>query len=106
MTQWGYFLNIYGRQQADGDNEFSDLWDTAMRGIDLYALAPYVDSCHFITVPVTPDGYPDAYVVSCQHSMMRVMNEGRPLVRRGDTAQTRSAYKRDRAAVSDRNGAF
>ncbi len=80
MTKWGYFLNIYGRQQADGDNEFSDLWDTAMRGIDLYALAPYVDSCHFITVPVTPDGYPDAYVVSCQHSMMRVMNEGRPLV--------------------------
>ncbi len=62
MTQWGYFLNIYGRQQADGDNEFSDLWDTAMRGLDLYALAPYVDSCHFITVPVTPDGYPDAYV--------------------------------------------
>ena len=25
MTQWGYFLNIYGRQQADGDNEFSAL---------------------------------------------------------------------------------
>ncbi len=80
MTQWGYFLNIYGRQQADADNEFSDLWDTAMRGIDLYELAPYVDSCHFITVPVTPDGQPDAYVVSCQHSMMRVMNEGKPLV--------------------------
>ena len=56
MTQWGYFLNIYGRQQADGDNEFSDLWDTAMRGLDLYALAPYVDSCHFITVPVTSIG--------------------------------------------------
>lgn len=79
MSQWGYFLNIYGRMQADLDNEFSDLWDTAARGIDLYALAPYVDSCHFITVPTTPDGYPDAYVVSCQHSMMRVMNEGRPL---------------------------
>lgn len=80
MTQWGYFLNIYGRQQVDGDNDFSDLWDTAMRGIDIYELAPYVDSAHFITVPVTPDGYPDAYVVSCQHSMMRVMNEGKPLV--------------------------
>lgn len=80
MTQWGYFLNIYGRTQMDMDNEFSDLWDTAMRGIDIYALAPYVDSCHFITVPVTPDGYPDAYVVSCQHSMMRVMNEGKPLI--------------------------
>lgn len=80
MTQWGYFLNIYGRAQQDLDNEFSDLWDTAMRGIDIYALAPHVDSCHFITVPVTPDGYPDAYVVSCQHSMMRVMNEGKPMV--------------------------
>lgn len=80
MTQWGYFLNIYGRTQQDTDNEFSDLWDTAMRGIDIYALAPYVDSCHFITVPVTPDGYPDAYVVSCQHSMMRVMNAGKPMI--------------------------
>lgn len=80
MTQWGYFLNIYGRTQADQDNGFSDLWDTAMRGIDIYALAPYVDCCHFITVPATPDGYPDAYVVSCQHSMMRVMNEGRVMI--------------------------
>lgn len=80
MTQWGYFLNIYGRSQEDLDNDFSELWDTAMRGIDIYALAPYVDSCHFITVPTTPDGYPDAYVVSCQHSMMRVMNEGKPMV--------------------------
>jgi len=80
MTQWGYFLNVFGRMQQDSDNDFSDLWDTAMRGIDIYALAPYVDSCHFITVPTTPDGYPDAYVVSCQHSMMRVMNEGRPMV--------------------------
>lgn len=80
MTQWGYFLNIYGRSQMDADNDFSELWDTAMRGIDIYALAPYVDSCHFITVPTTPDGLPDAYVTSCQHSMMRVMNEGKPLI--------------------------
>ena len=80
MSQWGYFLNIYGRRQADLDNEFSDLWDTAMRGIDVYALASYVDACHFITVPTTPDGCPDAYVVSCQHSMMRVMNEGRSMI--------------------------
>lgn len=80
LSQWGYFLNIYGRTQADADNEFSDLWDTAARGIDMYALAPYLDSCHFITVPVTPDGYPNAYTVSCQHSMMRVMNEGKQLI--------------------------
>ncbi len=80
LSQWGYFLNIYGRQQQDMDNEFSDLWDTALRGIDMYAIAPYVDCAHFITVPVTPDGYPDVYVVSCQHSMMRVMNEGRTMI--------------------------
>lgn len=80
LSQWGYFLNIYGRSQADADNEFSDLWDTAVRGIDMYALAPFLDSCHFITVPVTPDGYPDAYVVSCQHSMMRVMNADRQMI--------------------------
>ncbi len=80
MTQWGYFLNIYGRSQQDADNDFSDLWDTAMRGIDIYALAPYVDSCHFITVPTTPDGLADAYVTSCQHSMMRVMNEGKTMI--------------------------
>lgn len=80
MTQWGYFLNIFGRSQEDLDNDFSELWDTAMRGIDIYALAPYVDSCHFITVPTTPDGTPDAYVVSCGHSMMRVMNEGKTMI--------------------------
>lgn len=79
LSQWGYFLNIYGREQQDIDNEFSDLWDTAVRGIDMYALAPYLDSTHFITVPVTPDGYPDAYVVSCQHSMMHVMNKNKPM---------------------------
>lgn len=79
LSQWGYFLNIFGREQQDLDNEFSDLWDTAVRGIDMYALAPYLDSCHFITVPVTPDGIADAYVVSCQHSMMRVMNQDKPM---------------------------
>lgn len=79
LSQWGYFLNIFGREQQNLDNEFSDLWDTAVRGIDMYALAPYLDSCHFITVPVTPDGITDAYVVSCQHSMMRVMNQDKPM---------------------------
>lgn len=80
MTQWGYFLNIDGNTLVDQDADFSELWDTAVRGIDIYALAKHVDSCHFITVPTTPDGYPDAYVTSCQHSMMRVMNEGRTFI--------------------------
>lgn len=98
MTQWGYFLNIYGRSQEDHDNDFSELWDTAMRGIDIYALAPYVDSCHFITVPVTPDGLPDAYVTSCGHSMMRVMNEGKPLI--GGTYWGRFIYNDLYAALT------
>lgn len=80
MSQWGYFLNIYGREQADMDNAFSDLWDTALRGIDLYEIADDVDACHFMAAPVTPDGYADAYVVSCQHSMMRALNEKRPVI--------------------------
>ena len=74
LSQWGYFLNVYSQKQCDSDNpDYSELWDTAMRGIDMYAISPYVDSCHFITVPARPDASPDAYVTSCQHSMMRVM---------------------------------
>ncbi|WP_026494970.1 beta-galactosidase trimerization domain-containing protein [Butyrivibrio sp. WCD3002] len=80
LSQWGYFLNIDGRTQVDDDNDYSDLWDTSVRGIDMYALSPYLDCTHFITVPVLPDGHPDAYVTSCQHSMMRVMNEGRQMI--------------------------
>ncbi|WP_310604167.1 hypothetical protein [Anaerosporobacter sp.] len=75
LAQWSYFLNIDGSKLSNVG--FSELWDTAMRGIDLYEIAPYVDACHFITVPVTPLGDPSAYVVSAQHSMMRCMNEGR-----------------------------
>lgn len=75
LAQWSYFLNIDGSKLSSVG--FSELWDTAMRGIDVYQIAPFVDTCHFITVPVTPLGDPDAYVVSAQHSMMRCMNEGR-----------------------------
>jgi hypothetical protein len=75
MTQWSYFLNIDGTKLAGVG--FADLWDTAVRGIDIYELAPYVDCCYFITVPVTPSGDPDAYIVVCQHSMIRCMNKGR-----------------------------
>ena len=77
ISQWGYFLNIDGSRLTDQDADFCDLWDTAVRGVDIYGLAPYVDCCHFLTVPVTPDGTPDAYVSSYQHSMMRVLNKGR-----------------------------
>jgi hypothetical protein len=78
LAQWSYFLNIDGSMLSNVG--FSELWDTAMRGIDIYALSPFMDSTHFITVPVTPFGDPDPYVVSSQHSMMRAMNEGREFI--------------------------
>lgn len=80
ISQWGYFLNIDGSRLTDQDADFCDLWDTAVRGVDIYGLAPHVDCCHFLTVPVTPDGTPDAYVSAYQHSMMRALNKGRPFL--------------------------
>lgn len=75
MAQWSYFLNVDVTQLSNVG--LADLWDTSNRGIDLYKVSPYVDCCHFITVPITPYGDPDAYVTSCQHSMMRAMNRDR-----------------------------
>jgi hypothetical protein len=78
MAQWSYFLNVDGSKLAGVG--LADLWDTATRGIDVYELAPYVDNCHFMTVPVIPQGDPDAYVTACQHSMMRAMNGRRDFI--------------------------
>lgn len=78
LAQWSYFLNIDGSMLSSVG--FSELWDTSMRGIDIYELARYVDSAHFITVPVTPYGDADPYIVASQHSMMRAMNTGRPFI--------------------------
>ena len=75
MAQWSYFLNVDGSRLSGVG--LADLWDTGMRGIDIYELASYVDNCCFTAVPVTPAGDADAYVVSCQHSMMRCMNRNR-----------------------------
>ena len=49
--------------------------DSEKSGIAMYALSSYLDSCYFITVPVTADGITDVYVVSCLYSMLRVMNQ-------------------------------
>lgn len=78
LAQWGYFLNVDGAMLSGVG--MADLWDTAVRGIDLYRLAPYVDAAHFISVPVTPAGDPDCYVTACHHSMMRNMNRGRDFI--------------------------
>ena len=78
LAQWSYFLNIDGRKLTGVG--FADLWDTAMRGVDFFKVAPYVDCASVVTVPVTPSGDPEAYVVSAQHAMMRSMNHGRDYI--------------------------
>ena len=78
LTQWGYFLNVDGAMLSGVG--MADLWDTAVRGIDLYRLAPFVDAAHFISVPVTPAGDPDCYVTACHHNMMRNMNRNRDFI--------------------------
>lgn len=78
LTQWSYLLNVDTSQLTSVG--LADLWDTANRGIDIYHAAKYTDCGHFISVPITPYGDPDAYVVSCQHSMMRAMNPGREFI--------------------------
>lgn len=78
LAQWGYFLNVDGTMLSGVG--MADLWDTAVRGIDLYSLSKYVDCANFLSVPVTPQGDADIYVASCHHSMMRNMNRGREFV--------------------------
>lgn len=78
MAQWSHLLNIDTSRKSDIG--FCELWDTAMRGIDMRALAPHVDMCHYYTVPVTIDGDPDAYVASVQHAHIRSLNQGRPFL--------------------------
>lgn len=75
MAQWSHLLNIDTSRKSDIG--FCELWDTAVRGISMRALAPHVDMCHYYTVPVTIDGDPDAYVVACQHAHIRSLNPGR-----------------------------
>ena len=78
LSQWNHFLNIDTSRKSDIG--LCELWDTAMRGIDMRSIAPHVDMCHYYTLPVTADGDPDAYVVSCQHAHIRSLNKGRPFI--------------------------
>lgn len=75
LTQWNFFLNINGSDLPGVG--FADLWDTANRGIDPFAVRDFVDDVTFTLVPVTPAGDPEAWVVSCQASLIRSLNRGR-----------------------------
>ena len=78
LSQWGHLLNI--DTSLKSDIGMCELWDTAVRGIDMRRIAPHVDMCHFYALPVTMQGDPDAYVVACQHAHMRSMNPFRPFL--------------------------
>ena len=78
LAQWSHMLCIDTSRKSDIG--LCELWDTAMRGIDMRAIAPHVDMAHYYTVPVTIDGDPDAYVVSCQHAHIRSLNPGRSFI--------------------------
>lgn len=78
LVQWSHMLNIDTSRKSDIG--LCEWWDTAMRGIDMRAIAPHVDMAHYYTVPVTIDGDPDAYVVSCQHAHIHSLNPGRPFL--------------------------
>lgn len=75
MAQWSFFLNV-DASRITGIG-FSDLWDTAMRGIDVFRLAPHVDMDHFFVVPVTVQGDANAYVAAAQHAVIRALNPHR-----------------------------
>lgn len=75
LSQWGMFLNI--APQPHFRREAGSLWDTCQRGIDPYRIAPHVDCCTFITVPMLENAHPSPYASSCQNSMIRCMNRGR-----------------------------
>ncbi len=78
LAQWGYFLTVNSTLLSKVG--FADLWDTANRGIDIYALKGLVDVVHFISVPVTPYGDPDCYVTSYHHSQLRCLNHPNPFL--------------------------
>ena len=78
LSQWGHYLNM------DTFREKSlnpiDLWDTASRGIDMNSIALSVDMAHYITVPLTTQGDPEPYAVTCQHAHIRSLNPDRPFL--------------------------
>ncbi|MBR1584299.1 MAG: beta-galactosidase [Clostridia bacterium] len=75
LSQWNHYLNVDTSRKSDIG--LCELWDTANRGIDMRAVAPYVDMAHYYTLPVTADSDPEPYAVSCQHAHIRSLNPGR-----------------------------
>ena len=75
LSQWNHYLNPDTTRKSDIG--LCELWDTANRGIDMRAIAPFVDMAHYYTLPVTADSDPEPYTVSCQHAHIRSLNPHR-----------------------------
>ena len=75
LSQWNHYLNVDTSRKSDIG--LCELWDTANRGIDMRAIAPYVDMAHYYALPVNVDSDPEPYAVSCQHAHIRSLNPGR-----------------------------
>ncbi len=78
LSQWGHVINI--DTSAKTDIGLCELWDTAMRGIDMRPVSASVDMCHYYSLPVTIEGEADPYVVSLAHAHIRSLNPGRPFL--------------------------
>ncbi|MFT4261931.1 MAG: hypothetical protein QM572_00975 [Nocardioides sp.] len=68
LHQWGYFFNPPGVPD----------WQTGQRALDVYRIAPHVDSVLFIAAPLNPENRPDASVVSVESSIARTVNQHGP----------------------------
>ena len=75
FSQWNFYLNVEDLRK--GDPGIGKYWDTANKGIDLRATAPFVDAVHYYSLPVNQDSDPEPYTVSCQHAHIRSLNQDR-----------------------------
>lgn len=68
LQQWG---GLFNPPHIPG-------WDTTRRALDPYEVAPYVDAVQYIAAPLSPEGMPDAHVLSAEYAVHRSANNGRP----------------------------
>lgn len=69
LHQWGYFFNPPGQA----------MWQTGLRALDIYRIAPHVDSVLFLAAPINAENAVDAMALSVEASIARTANGERPL---------------------------
>lgn len=69
LHQWGYFFNPPGQA----------MWQTGLRALDIYRIAPHVDSVLFMGAPINAENRADAMALSVEAAIARSANGDRPL---------------------------